>query len=58
MASFRVAQASAPSFLKGQVMELSQGKANPAFVGEVFGAEAESVVVRAVSLLKSGMRST
>ena len=34
-ADFRAGKAAALNFLKGQVMKLSKGKANPALVGEI-----------------------
>jgi aspartyl-tRNA(Asn)/glutamyl-tRNA(Gln) amidotransferase subunit B len=34
-ADFRAGQRAALNFLKGQVMKLSKGKANPALVGEI-----------------------
>ena len=35
MADFKAGKAAALNFLKGQVMKLSKGKANPALVGEI-----------------------
>ena len=35
VADFRAGNAASLNFLKGQVMKLSQGKANPALVGEI-----------------------
>ena len=34
-ADFKAGKAAALNFLKGQVMKLSKGKANPALVGEI-----------------------
>jgi aspartyl-tRNA(Asn)/glutamyl-tRNA(Gln) amidotransferase subunit B len=34
-ADFRAGKAAALNFLKGQVMKLSRGKANPALAGEI-----------------------
>jgi aspartyl-tRNA(Asn)/glutamyl-tRNA(Gln) amidotransferase subunit B len=34
-ADFRAGKAAALNFLKGQVMKISKGKANPALVGEI-----------------------
>ena len=34
-ADFRAGKAAALNFLKGQVMKLSKGKANPALAGEI-----------------------
>jgi len=34
-ADFRAGKANALNFLKGQVMKLSKGKANPALAGEI-----------------------
>jgi aspartyl-tRNA(Asn)/glutamyl-tRNA(Gln) amidotransferase subunit B len=35
VADFKAGKAAALNFLKGQVMKLSKGKANPALVGEI-----------------------
>ena len=35
VADFKAGKASALNFLKGQVMKLSKGKANPALAGEI-----------------------
>ncbi len=40
VADFKAGKVAALNFLKGQVMKLSKGKANPTVVGGNFGAEA------------------
>ncbi len=43
MADFRAGHAASLNFLKGQVMKLSQGKANPGLVGEILARKTEGV---------------
>jgi aspartyl-tRNA(Asn)/glutamyl-tRNA(Gln) amidotransferase subunit B len=41
-ADFKAGKAAALNFLKGQVMKLSKGKANPALVGEILERKLKS----------------
>jgi len=41
-ADFRAGKVAALNFLKGQVMKLSKGKANPALVGEILERKLKS----------------
>ena len=43
VADFRAGNAASLNFLKGQVMKLSQGKANPGLVGEILERKLKTV---------------
>ena len=43
-ADFKAGKAAALNFLKGQVMKLSKGKANPALVGEILERKLKGVI--------------
>ena len=44
-ADFEAGKLAVLNFLKGQVMKLSKGKANPALAGEILGAEVEGLTL-------------